>query len=250
MSKAEKYRTQLRSLAEWTPYLLKNSGLPGARANLELVEAFADLAGKQQVEAMLGIPAAQAPENSAQVFLVVCGVAALGKLVARGEPEHFARLRALSGDPRWRVREAVAIALQYVGDEDMQRLLQEMREWAAGNWFEKRACAAALAEPRLLKDQAAARQVLTILNRITKAISAAGSPRDESFKVLCQSMGYCWSVAVAASPQNGKPLMEKWIASTNSDIRRIMSENLKKARLERMDRNWVERCKKQLQRSS
>lgn len=247
MSKAVEYRRQLKSLAEWTPYLLKNSGLPGPRANLELAGAFADLANKQQVDAMLGIPPVQAPENSANVFLVLCGITALGKMVARGEREHLATLRTFASDPRWRVREAVAIALQYVGDEDMQQLVQEMREWAGGNWFEKRAAAAALAEPRLLKDSAAARKVLTILNRITKDISAAGSPRDQSFKVLCQSMGYCWSVAVAASPQHGKPLMEKWIASSDREVQRIMSENLKKTRLTRMDASWVLRSKKKLQ---
>lgn len=250
MSKADEYRTQLKSLANWTPYLLKNSGLPGPRANLELAEAFADLAGKQQVEAMLDIPPAQAPENSAKIFLVVCAVTALGKMAARGEPQHLATLRSFASDPRWRVREAVAIALQYVGDEDMRQLVEQMREWAAGNWLEKRAAAAALAEPRLLKAPVAARSALTILDRITKDISAAGSPRDQSFKVLCQSMGYCWSVAVAASPQQGKPLMEKWMASGNPDVQRIMSENLKKTRLVRMDSRWVERCKNKLELSS
>ncbi len=250
MSKADEYRRQLKSLGEWTPYLLKNSGLPGPRANLELAEAFADLANRQQVEALLGIPPAQAPENSAKLFLTFCGVTALGKLVARGEPEHLATLRTFAGDPRWRVREAVAIALQYVGDEDMRQLVQQMREWAAGNWFEKRAAAAARAEPRLLKDSASARSVLSILNRITKDVSVADSPRDQSFKVLCQSMGYSWSVAVAASPQHGKPLMEKWIASSNPEVRRIMSENLKKTRLARMDASWVERCTKKLQQRS
>ena len=250
MSKAGEYRRQLQSLADWAPYLLRNSGLPGPRANLELAEAFADLASGQQVEAMLGIPPEQAPENTAKVFLVVCGVTALGKMVARGEPEHLATLRTFAGDSRWRIREAVAIALQYVGDADLQQLVQQMGVWAASNWFEKRAAAAALAEPRLLKDPVAVRRVLTILNRITMDIAAAGSPKDESYKVLCQSMGYCWSVAVAASPQQGKALMEKWIASSNPDVRRIMGENLKKTRLVRMDSRWVERCKKKLEGTS
>jgi len=37
----------------------------------------------------------------------------------------------------------------------------------------------------------------------------------------------------------GKPLMEKWLASNDKDVRWIMNENLKKARLIRMDAEWV-----------
>lgn len=39
MGRVEQYRAALRQLSEWEPYLKKNSGLPGPRANLELVEA-------------------------------------------------------------------------------------------------------------------------------------------------------------------------------------------------------------------
>jgi hypothetical protein len=36
------YRTELRELEDWEPYLKKHSGLPGPRANLELVAAVAE----------------------------------------------------------------------------------------------------------------------------------------------------------------------------------------------------------------
>jgi hypothetical protein len=52
-------------------------------------------------------------------------------------------------------------------------------------------------------------------------------------------LGYCWSVAVAALPETGKPLMEKWLVSTNKDIQWIMQENLKKNRLSKVDPEWV-----------
>jgi hypothetical protein len=35
--------------------------------------------------------------------------------------------------------------------------------------------------------------------------------------------------------------MEKWLASSDKDIQWIMRENLKKARLARMDAAWVEK---------
>jgi hypothetical protein len=55
-------------------------------------------------------------------------------------------------------------------------------------------------------------------------------------------MGYCWSVAVSALPERGKPMLEKWLNSENKDVRWIMRENLKKNRLARMDANWVKAC--------
>ena len=59
-------------------------------------------------------------------------------------------------------------------------------------------------------------------------------------------MGYCWSVAVAALPDVGKPLMEKWLNSGDKDIIWMMKENLKKNRLIKMDADWVKECVKKL----
>ena len=246
MSRVDEYRLKLKELQDWTPFLLKNSGLPGPRGNLELAEAVAEQASRTQVEQFLSIPFERAPGNSAQVFLVICGVTALGKMAARGEPAQLPRLRAFASDTRWRIREAVAIALQYFGDADMPSLLKEMAKWSGGNWYEKRAAAAALAEPRLLKEPAVASQVLRIFDRITEDMATEKAPRDESFKVLRQSMGYCWSVAASSLPAEGKATMEKWLPSTNPDVRWVMKENLKKNRLLRMDARWTENWRRKL----
>ena len=52
-------------------------------------------------------------------------------------------------------------------------------------------------------------------------------------------MGYCWSVVVAALPDPGKQLMEKWLTSTDKDISWMMRENLKKNRLLKADPAWT-----------
>ena len=59
------------------------------------------------------------------------------------------------------------------------------------------------------------------------------------FQALKKGLGYCWSVAVAALPEEGKPRMENWLSSPDPDVAWIMSENLKKKRLEKMDPAWV-----------
>lgn len=239
MSKAEGYRRKLKELKNWTPYLLKNSGLPGPRGNLELAAVVAEEGTNSQFEEFLEF---QTDENTPEVFLVFCGVSGTGKLAARGAHKYFVRLRGYASDPRWRIREGVATALQYVGDKDMEVLLLEMETWSHGNWYEKRAAAAALAEPRLLKAPKDVSRVLQIFDRITTSIESARHTNEEAFKVLRQGMGYCWSVAVASSPKEGKTIFEKWLDSDNPDVRWIMKENLKKNRLIKMDAAWVKTC--------
>jgi hypothetical protein len=238
MSKADHYRQTLRKLDDWILFLLKESGLPGPRGNLELAHAVAGEGNKAQFEQLLSF---HAEENTPEVFLVFCGVVGLGKLAAK-DAKLFDRLRDYASDPRWRIREAVATGLQLAGDQDMELLLREMQKWSKGNWYEKRAAAATLSEPRLLKQPKHTKQVLQILDQITNSMEQANGAKDESFKVLRQGMGYCWSVAVAALPEAGKPMLEKWLKSRDQDVRWMMKENLKKNRLIKMDSDWVEAC--------
>ena len=82
-----------------------------------------------------------------------------------------------------------------------------------------------------------------ILDRITASMAAATDRQSDAFVALRKGLGYCRSVAVAALPEFGKPLMEKWFSSSDKDVRWIMRENLKKNRLQRMDAAWVEKWK-------
>ena len=152
----------------------------------------------------------------------------------------LADLRRLAADPRWRIREAVAIALQRFGDADFAALLGEMRRWARGTALERRAAVAALCEPRLLGKPDRVRDVLVLLERVTVALPALGDRRSDEFRSLRKTLGYAWSVAVVALPEQGKPVFERLLGSDDPDIRWVVRENLRKKRLERMDREWVE----------
>jgi hypothetical protein len=217
------YRAELRDLKRWEPYLKKHSGLPGPRANLELVQAVGDEADSDRLWRF---------SASADEFLALCGTAGLGK-VALMEPDTVMTwLRELASDRRWRVREGVAIALQRIGRESMPYLLAEMQVWAGEEPYVQRAAAAGLCEPDLLRHSSSAVQVLAILDRITSSIAAATDRRrGEDFKVLRQALGYCWSVAAAAAPENAQPYIEKWLRSTDKDVAWIMKSNLGKARM-------------------
>ena len=216
------YRTELRALKDWEPYLKKHSGLPGPRANLELVQAVGDEADADRLWRL---------SASSDEFLALCGTAGLGK-VALMEPDTVMTwLREVATDPRWRVREGVAIALQRIGRESTSHLIAEMRTWAEEGPFVQRAAAAGLCEPALLKKPEDAVHVLEILDRITSSLAATADRKNDGFRVLRQALGYCWSVAAAAAPDNGRAYFEKWLRTADKDVAWIMESNLAKARV-------------------
>ena len=137
----------------------------------------------------------------------------------------------------------MAMALQRWGQTEMHLLLHEMQGWSKGNLLEMRAAAAALCEPCLLKDTDDSSRVLEVLDGITASIEGMEDRTSDQFKALRKGLGYCWSVATVAFPEEGKKLMEKWLASEDADVRWIMKENLRKKRLERMDMGWVQKCR-------
>lgn len=241
MSKVDDYRAKLRTLDHWDAYLLAESGLPGPRGNLELAQAVADEGGADRFWGYAAYSADIAPVNSPYEFLAFCGIVGLGRLLAEGQRDILPALRLCASDPRWRTREAVAMALQRLGDADMNALIAAMNAWSRGTPFEQRAAAAAICEPRLLRQPQSAQAALTILDTITASIPNVTDRRGEDFLALCKGLGYCWSVAVAALPNEGKAAMEKWLVSADKDIRWVMRENLKKNRLARMDAEWVGR---------
>ena len=245
-TKVDSYREQLRTLQDWDEFLLQESGLPGPRGNLELARAVVREGDQARFERYLRFGPEQAPANSPHEFLAFCGVLGLGKLLARGQLEVAGTLRPYASDPRWRIREAVAQALQLWGDADMEAMLQEAETWSLGTLLEQRAAAAGPCEPRLLGQPAHVQRVLQILNRATHTLQDHPERKSWQYKALRKGLAYCWSVAVVAQPEIGRRAIEPWFANRDADVRWVMKQNLKKKRLERMDPQWVQLWKTQL----
>jgi hypothetical protein len=244
MSKISDYQEILHSLELWDAYLLKESGLPGPRGNIELAQAVANEGDRELFHRYLAYNADIAPVNSPYEFLAFCGALGLGRLLAEGDIGMLQTLRILASDPRWRMREGVAMALQRLGEVSMGQLIAAMQVWCQGNWLEQRASVAALCEPKLLGDARDAKETLNILDSIMTNLEQTASRRGVEYIALRKGLGYCWSVAVAALPTEGKQSMEKWLAKPDKDIQWIMQENLKKNRLMRMDAEWVQHWRK------
>ncbi len=215
-------------------FLREHSGLPGPRSNLELLSIAAASSEPADLDRWATLSPAQAPENTPDVFVACVGTAGLGFTVARGDRSPLPRLRALSNDSRWRVRESVAIGLQAWGDADVPALLDEMGRWATGSPLEGRAAMAAICEPRLLRRRDDIQRVLGILDKLTESVRDAAKPASPEVRVLRQALGYGWSVAVAADPEIGLPAFDRWSDDANPDVRWIVNENRKKSRLARL----------------
>ena len=239
MSKVETYREHLRQMCDWESFLRAESHLPGPRGNLELARVAADEGDATQFARWLAVGPGEGPTNTPGEFLAFCGALGYGRLLAEGDGAALAQVRRAANDPRWRVREAAAMALQRWGEADMDALLAEAGRWAAGTRLEQRAAAAGLCEPALLTDEATGGRVLDVLDSITTSVRGAADRRSAEFVALRKALGYCWSVAAVAAPQRGQALIEKWLADNVRDVRWIMRQHLGKARLARLDAAWL-----------
>ncbi|MBN2548907.1 MAG: hypothetical protein JXB15_07105 [Anaerolineales bacterium] len=241
MNKSDHYRQILRETpqAEWETFLKQESGLPGPRGNLELAQVVADEGDLAFFRCCLEYTPELAPTNDPGEFVAFCGVVGLGRFLAEGQPNLIETLRICACDPRWRLREATAMALQRVGKADINRLMEIAEDWGQGYWLEMRAAVAAIAEPALLHDPIQVSRALDLHDAITTALTKAENRRDEDFKTLRKGLAYTWSVVAAAQSQIGLKRMERWLQSSDPDVRWLMKENLKKNRLIRVDAAWV-----------
>jgi len=129
----------------------------------------------------------------------------------------------------------VAIGLQRLGDNRPLELARIALDWSrSGDPLVARAAVAAVAEPRLLKTDAAVRPALDVLDAATALLEQTADRGSERTRVLRQALGYAWSVVVAADVDLGWPRFVAWSRRADRDIEWVVRENLKKNRLVRI----------------
>lgn len=231
MTSTTDWRAQLAGLREGdlTDFLTRHSGLPGPRGNLELADAFADIADPATIRRL-----ADADDE----YLRFCGTQALGRLL-RDDPADrglVTTLRERAVEDRWRIREAAARALQIVGDADRAALRSLVTEWVAtDDPYLRRAAIAAICEPRLLTDAETRDAAIRACATCTAGLLALpiAERRAPAVRILRTALGYCWSVAIAADPDPGFAAFADVEHSTDPDARWIVRSNLAKKRLQR-----------------
>ncbi len=256
MSKKQKHLEELSDIFNHFPnrefneelysYIRTNSNLPGPRGNLELAAAFEETISNKAASvtptklwelcsAMVSFSVEEASVNDPKVLIVFCGIRGLGA-IGTSFPEYdekvLVQLRNLAQDSRWRVREAVAMALQNLLSDDNVKIRKKLEEWIKeGDWLVVRGVVAGIAEPRLLENSSFAEWALEVHVKVIDMIAASSNRKSEEFRTLRQALGYTLSVVVKAIPASGFRFLEALIERDNNDIKWIIRENLKKKRL-------------------
>jgi hypothetical protein len=255
MGKREQYVKHLRPLlasetgaAELEDFLVSNSNLPGPRGNLELAFALADCfeapeAGKRHLGLLWrwsAISPREAGVNDPRSFLTFCAIVCLGAWCLNAtegiRDGIIAAVKAAASDPRWRIREASAMAFQRIAEKDFKTVRDVFSSWVkTATLMEMRAIEAALAHPPILNVRETADFCFEITDQILTHIESlpADERRSEEFRVLKKGLEYTISVFAAAAPEKGFPFLRRWGWSDDADIAGIVRRNLAKSRLAR-----------------
>lgn len=212
------------------------SGLPGTRANVAIAQSFANecvargKAADALAFAMATLDADVAPGASPREFLPMCGVLAIGGRAA-GDPKLRARalavLHAAADDLRFRVREAVPIALAKIGGAMGDALVDDVASWMDG-FFHATAVLLALAHPAWLPS---IDRVDTVIARLDEAYALAknaprAAARYPGRKALVDALAIAPG-AVAA--RFGVPVFDaltRWSETEMPELRAAIEANL------------------------
>ena len=264
LSKKERHLQDLRrySLSDQTlkSYLLEYSNLPGKRGNIELGFSFGEfieelyandeLSCFQYCLDLITDYGENRNEYGNEEFLPFCAIIALGYIGKQSlskQNEILMLLKENAKDGRWRIREAVAMALQELIDANPSKTIAELKTWTCEkNYLIHRAIVAGLAEPRLMKNSEIAKAALAIHKNILKIVEAETDVRERNFNVLVKGLCYTLSVVITGIQDDGFDYLEELANKKNPVVKKIVRENLKKNRLKLLNENKVSELQKKL----
>jgi hypothetical protein len=243
--------------------LVAGSGLPGSRANRELAGAFTETVREfaaadpddQRIlwslcVGLAGVSPEDAPTGDPHEFLAFCGirgVGAIGSLSPACAGPAFTRLVAASADPRWRIREAVAMGVRDLLSRQRKAVIPELDGWVErGSWLAMRAAAAGIADPDLLGEPDIAAAALQLHRKILIRVYTARERESEGFLALRTALGSTLAPVVAALPGIGFEYLRQLATLDDPDIRWIVRENLEKGLLPERYPETVQHIRAQL----
>jgi hypothetical protein len=217
------------------------SNLPGPRANLSLLLQFVDAADRHRTDDLraelirwLATPIIDAPVNTPAEFPVACAAAALSCWIGADTIGVVDALVGAAHDNRWRTREGVVLGLQRIGERRPHPVIEQTAAWGTSqDPFLERAALATLGHAPLLKSPANALLGLDLTAVIIDRLQSLPQARQktEGNRILSQTLAFVISMFVAALPEIGFARLEQWLMRADKSTRRIVNENLGKARL-------------------
>jgi hypothetical protein len=239
--------------------LARGSHLPGTRMNRELADAFAQscrvrgASADPVVLALARLSADEAPGATALEFLPVCGLHAIGARAAADpnvRASFLAELHAHADDLRFRVRDAVVLALSRVGQSAGDALVRDVGPWMDG-YFHAAAVVRALA---LGPWNGSLHDAEAVVLRLDEALSLAqGAPRAASRWPGHKELALALEGAVPAIAQRfGVPVFDmlvRWSAVQDAGLREAISRILGAERLGGRYRAEIDRVRHALDAS-
>jgi len=225
-------------------YLAAESSLAGPRTNQDLTEAFAravrEFAAADPEDRRIlmdlcvelaCISPEDAPTDDPHEFLSVCGVrgiAAMGTISPGCVKAALRKLAESADDPRWRIRDAVAIGLKDLLARHRDVTVSELNGWVeGGSWSAMKTVAAGVADADLLREPDLAEAALRLHRKIMIRVYTAGERESEDFHALRKTLGCTLSRVVAALPSSGFEYLQQVSTLDDQEIRWIVRENLK-----------------------
>ena len=215
--------------------LARVSGLPGPRANMGLVAAFASECVARGAKAdalvtqMSTMHVDTAPGASKYEILPMCGVAALGARAAGDATAHraLATLHECAEDLRYRVRECVAEALVRIGEARGEALAHDLAGWMDG-FFHAAAVLSALSDAAWLTKIANPEVVIARLDEafLLAKGAARAAARYPGFKALIDVLS---TAPAAAALRFGVPVFDmllRWSAVKDPVLREVVEKSL------------------------
>lgn len=226
---------------------MEHSHLPGPRGNLELATVFTEEVGERAADepapwwdlcrGLAALSARRAPTGDPGEFVAFCGTVGASAVACVAEAHTADALelaRSAARDPRWRLREAAAMALQRLLLAHRDPALEALRAFVEGGHpLELRAVVAAVAEPSVLAVPVLADAAIALHREVVERLLASTARSAPAMRTLRQALGYSLSVVTTARPDAGFDLVRGLIDGGDPDGLWIARENLKKARLKR-----------------
>ncbi len=217
-------------------FLARHSGLPGVRANANIVLAFASQAatrGKRAdalVRGMATIDPDRAPGGTELEFLPMCGVAAIGARAA-SDPKVVAAslplLEAAAEDLRYRVRDEVPRALARIGTVRGEVLVGEVAGWMDG-FFQAAAVLVAATDNGWLSTIHGHEALVTRMNEAFELARGAdrAAERYPGYKALVDALSVAPGVFAA---RFGAPVFDRlvtWSTVKEPKLREAIASSL------------------------
>ena len=238
----------------------RNSGLPGPRANMGVVAAFAGECAVRGARAdklivmMATLDADRAPGGTELEILPMCGISAIGERAAT-EPKAHRRMMQLlhecADDLRFRVRDCIPVALARIGQVRGDAFVAELAGWTNG-FFHAAYVLIAMSDPLFMPEINDSAQAVARLDEAFQLAKGAtrSTERYPGYKSLIDALS---TAPGALATRFGVPVFDALVAwSTVKEplLRAAIEKNLTLTRLTGRQAAEIARVRKALDASA